>query len=200
MPPSQRLRSRRRPSSGLTLVELLVTLVVLGIVLSIGVPSLRGIINGGKLSAVTNELVGAVHAARTEAIRRNGRVVLCQSADGSTCSTSADWAGWLIFADVDGSGAVSAGDELIKSGRFDDDVIVRASPAIAGRSHSLRFAGEGRALGDSEGALFNARLLVCIATTQPNQNVRDLFIAFGGRTTVQSRANDGSCPSAPGDT
>ena len=64
---------RRPVSTGLTLIELMVTLTVLAILATIGIPSLAELIRSNRVTAQTNELVAVVHLARTEAIRRNPR-------------------------------------------------------------------------------------------------------------------------------
>ncbi len=194
------IRADGRIQRGLTMIELMVSLAILGILISIGMPSMVGLLQTQRLSSAANELTGAVQTARTEAVRRNGRVVLCRSANGTTCATGSSWPGWIIFSDTNGDGVLSAGEELLKSGTFDGDLQVRVSTAISSQSDSIRFMSTGLALGTSETALYNARMALCIATTRTNNNVRDIFIAFGGRTTVQARSTAGICSSAPGDT
>lgn len=81
---------------GFTLIELMVTLAVLGILLGLAAPSFYNATLGSKLGSFANDLVGSVHLARSEAIKRNSIVTLCVSIDGTTC-TSGDWAqGWIV--------------------------------------------------------------------------------------------------------
>lgn len=60
--------------SGFTLVELLVTLMVLGIVATIAVPSFSWVIQSNQLTVTANDLIGALNLARSEAIRRGSSV------------------------------------------------------------------------------------------------------------------------------
>lgn len=98
---------------GFTLVELMVTLAVAAIVLSIGVPSFANLIKDNRLTTQINDFVASVNLARSEAIRRGKRVTLCPSATGTSCSGS--WnGGWVIFEDTANFGALNAGEEVIR--------------------------------------------------------------------------------------
>lgn len=100
---------------GFSLVELLVTLTVAGILLALAVPSMATFLQSNRLTTATNNLMADMQLARTEAIKRGVQAAVCKSADGSTCSTSTSvsWAaGWLVFVDADNSGTWTAGTDL----------------------------------------------------------------------------------------
>ena len=101
---------------GFTLVELLVTLAVAGILFALAIPSMATFLNSNRLTTATNGLLADMQLARTEAIKRSAPAALCKSANGSTCSTDAGvtWAaGWLVYADLDGDGAWNAGTDFL---------------------------------------------------------------------------------------
>lgn len=86
-----------KSNSGFTLVELMLTLTIAGIVLSFGVPAFTDVIRNNRLSTQTNELIAAINMARSEAVRRGANVTLCTSTDQSSC-TGASWQqGWIIL-------------------------------------------------------------------------------------------------------
>ena len=83
---------------GFTLIELMVTLTITAVLLGIGVPSFRSMIENNRITAATNDLVNALQLARSEAIKRGIPVVLCASSDQASCSTAtpAVWInGWV---------------------------------------------------------------------------------------------------------
>lgn len=97
--------SGRRRGGGFTLVELIVSVTVLGILVGLAVPQFTDFVRNSRRAAVLNELVGSLNLARSEAIRRGITVSMCKTSDGTACLTGAGdtWAaGWLIFANSDG--------------------------------------------------------------------------------------------------
>lgn len=90
----------QRPGvGGFTLVELLVTVAVLGIVLAMGIPQLMRSTAGSRLDAQADRLASAVRLARSEAVKRSATVTLCPTLDGATCADGAGWEmGFLVRA------------------------------------------------------------------------------------------------------
>jgi prepilin-type N-terminal cleavage/methylation domain-containing protein len=84
--------------TGFTLIELVITIALLGILLAWAIPNVRLFIKNARISSVASELMGDIGVARQEAQRRGVVVEICASADGTTClSGSTDWLnGWII--------------------------------------------------------------------------------------------------------
>lgn len=77
--------------NGFTLMELMFTIAVAAIVLTIGVPGFMGFIDNNRTVTHTNDLVTALNLGRSEATRRGLPIVVCSSDDGAACSASTDW-------------------------------------------------------------------------------------------------------------
>jgi type IV fimbrial biogenesis protein FimT len=91
-----------RRSAGFTLVELLVTVVVLSILLGLAVPAFRTFMQNDQQWVQQNNLVLALNAARSEAIKQDvfGGVRVCSSTDAATC-TGTPWnQGWIVLPSV----------------------------------------------------------------------------------------------------
>jgi len=85
-------------SLGFTLMELMVTLSIAAIVMSIGIPSFNSTLRSNRLTAAANQLVTSLNLARSEAVKRAQPVVVRK--------TDAEWeSGWQVFVDVDRSSA-----------------------------------------------------------------------------------------------
>jgi type IV fimbrial biogenesis protein FimT len=89
----------RRPfaAAGFTLIEMLITLVVLGMLFMIGLPSLATWMQNTQVRNSAESLIGALQIARNEAVRRN-RTVQFSLTDtlGATCVTSATGTEWVV--------------------------------------------------------------------------------------------------------
>ncbi len=89
---------------GFTLIELMVTIAVLVILLTIAVPSFQYIINSMRMNSEINVLQGNMNFARSEALKRGQNVYVCPSANSSApvpvCITASplDWSsGWVVY-------------------------------------------------------------------------------------------------------
>jgi len=109
--------------TGFTLLELMITMAIAAILLTVAVPSFQTTISNNRLATQTNSLVTDINIARSEAAKRGTGVVLCSSSNPNaptpTCVGAGNaWTGgWLVFVDADSSGAFNAGDPLIKVGQ-----------------------------------------------------------------------------------
>jgi type IV fimbrial biogenesis protein FimT len=82
---------------GFTLPELMMTMSLMGLMLSIGVPGLDNLTQSHRVSAQANELIGALQLARSEAIRR-GVAVSVTADDGDFAD------GWCVHLEDDCEG------------------------------------------------------------------------------------------------
>lgn len=84
----------------MTLIELLVTLAVLGILLTIGVPAMQSFTIKNRLAAINNDLMAALMLTRSEAVKRGKTVTLCSSSTGNSCGGT--WSdGWIVYVGTD---------------------------------------------------------------------------------------------------
>ena len=124
--PSQLSHGRH---AGFTLVELMVVVAVIAVLAVIAAPGMSSLLNANKSTGAAGELTTILQIARSEAIRRNGRVWICPT-DGSAtaatvCSNSASWDKWAILdlskADVK--------ERVIQNGAFSGSVKLKGPAA-----------------------------------------------------------------------
>ncbi len=72
---------------GLTLIELIILIAIIGIVVAAATPSMRSLIDNNRLSGAVNDLVGAAHYAKSQAVFENRDVSL----DINTCPAEHVW-------------------------------------------------------------------------------------------------------------
>jgi type IV fimbrial biogenesis protein FimT len=87
--------------SGAAIIGQVMTLAIISITISVASPSLHELYFDNLLTARVNTFVSHLHYARSEAINRNQRVIMCRSSDGLSCERNAGWhLGWIIFPDI----------------------------------------------------------------------------------------------------
>ena len=107
--------------SAFTLLELMITIAIVGLVTAFAVPSMNTFTKDDRLATQINTLVGHLALARSEAVLRSQQVILCVS-DNSTSCSGTDWSeGWIVFIDANNDSGFSTGEE-----------VVRAQPALEG--------------------------------------------------------------------
>ncbi|MGY1424263.1 GspH/FimT family pseudopilin [Lysobacter sp. A289] len=178
-------------SAGFTLIELMITLVVLAVVVTMAAPSFSRLIDSNRLTASANEVVGAMQLAKIEAVRRNSSVVLCPSTDGAICAGD-DWRRLIVFADEDGNSAVDApADEIIRNLTIADSAITVTPSTNTASNQRIRFGADGFARVGGAGAR-EGGLSVCSTDLDAAENTRDILVAVS-RISVSTRNGTDAC-------
>ncbi len=93
------MKNQPAHSSGFTLIELMITIIIAAILFSIAIPSFTDTIAANRLTTSANELVTALNLARSEAIKRGMQVTIRNK------GAATQWeSGWDVFVDIDGNG------------------------------------------------------------------------------------------------
>lgn len=120
-----------RSAQGFTLIELMITLSILVILLTVAVPSFREFVQSQRVKTTSFDLFAAITYARSEALKRNGDVTLSAATGG--------WGnGWSI----------SAGGTTLRS-----QSAIDASVAITSAATTLTYGRDGRITGSSASTL-----------------------------------------------
>ncbi|MCF6235899.1 MAG: GspH/FimT family pseudopilin [Gammaproteobacteria bacterium] len=85
---------------GFTIIELLTVLAIVAITTATALPPLQSFFTKNYLTSQINSLIADINLARSEAIKRDNKVILCESNNGTHCSRTQQWqSGWIIFSD-----------------------------------------------------------------------------------------------------
>jgi len=104
--------SARIFSSGFTIVELLIALILLAIALVLAAPSLQRLVANNQIVSTNNSIVTGLNMARSTAITTGDDITICPSSNGTTCAAGSWDSGWIIFNDADNDAVVDAGEIL----------------------------------------------------------------------------------------
>ncbi|WP_108723905.1 GspH/FimT family pseudopilin [Acidovorax kalamii] len=107
-------------SRGFTSLELLIAVTILGTLMALATPRFRTLVDRWQVRSTTEALVNSIYFARSEAIKRGGKIGIqklpnvtggCQLA-----GTNQEWGcGWIVFVDSDGNGKRKASEEILQT-------------------------------------------------------------------------------------
>lgn len=181
----------RQKISGFTLLELMVTIVILAIVVSFAVPSFRQTVLESRIGSQINEFSGLIALARSEATKlQEGVVSVCSTTDGTTCNGGANWdQGWILFRDVDADGVIDNGvDELIKvGGLLSGGNTARVDGLSSSDGSLVRFSSRGFPLPDAIGSSAAGTLRVC--DSRGASDARAVVISVSGQVRLARDEN-----------
>ena len=170
---------------GFSLYELLMTMTLVALVLTLGIPSFGSIVADHRLKVEVDALFHAVHVARKASIVRRRVVTICPSYDGSDCVPGLDWSmGWMMFVNTDRDQPAV---------RDDDEAVLHYHPV----DQNARITANRRSftLRSTELRATNGTLIFCdrIGRAAP----RALVISYTGRPRVAREDSSGKpyqCP------
>jgi len=116
---------------GFTVLELMFVCAIAAVLAGVAAPGFREYSLNARRTSLVNELVHALHAARSAAIRGGLPVVLCKSSDGRQCTpAAAGWeAGWIVFVnrDSDSPANVDADEPILLQQARAENLSIRAN-------------------------------------------------------------------------
>lgn len=169
---------------GFTLVEMMVVVALFAILQSMAVPAFTNFMDSMRLNSSVNSLFSSLTLARSEAIKRNSRAVVCKSGTGDACNATGGWEqGWIVFHDANNNAL-----------RDDGEAILFRQEAL---SKSIRLFGNGPvskyvsytptgATNYASGAFQAGTFTVCKASAT-NAEARELKISITGRPRTLKR-------------
>lgn len=176
--PSLRLRRPQAASAirGVSLIELLVGIAILGIAVALGAPAFSEWINNSQIRSTAESIQNGLHLARAEAVRRNTAVQfqLTTTLDNS-CTVNRTGTNWVVSISSATTPAAShCGDDVSDTGS--SMLLQKGMPVAANASATI----------DASQAAFGFNGLGRIAaTTVP--------VTPAGSSTINIKSSRGAC-------
>ena len=137
-------KSRAFDQRGLTLIELLSTLMIVAVLANIAVPSFTVLVQDKKQDAQLSDFKNSVLITRSEAIKRGVPTVICASTNGVTCANASWTPGWVSFVDDNGNDEYDVGEFVIRvNSGLDPGYSLIGSVNVASK---IRYQASGDAL------------------------------------------------------
>jgi type IV fimbrial biogenesis protein FimT len=177
----------RTRSRGFSLIEALAVMTIAAILIGVGTPAMTATLRSVELTSATNDFIGSLLLARSEAVKRKGRVVLCKSPDGATCAQAGDWdQGWIVFHDVNNNAVHDPGEAIIqRTQALRSDLRVTGNASV---TRYVSYAASGTT-NLSNGGFQAGTITVCgLAAGE----ARQIVLSSSGRPRVQ-KATVASC-------
>lgn len=176
----------RAPLKGFTLLELLIVISIVGILASVAVPSFKSSLTKNKRSAESENIIRDINIARSEAIKRGQRVVLC-TGDTSGCNNSTNWTnGWIAFVDEDKNNNKGSSEQILRIGELKSpNFTLIGSTDIA---HAIKFQADGLAIATGTLTLCNG---------DDTNTAKALILSTSGKPKISDTAAGGAelaCP------
>jgi prepilin-type N-terminal cleavage/methylation domain-containing protein len=150
----------KRQQTGFTLYELMITLMVVGIILSFGIPNMRDFTLNSRMTSTANDLHAAFLMARTEAAHAKSNVTICASADpmgAANCGGTWDQ-GYVVFIDDNANQVREAGEAILRShAPADTGVLLR----VANGATYFMYAPSGLGRLDTGGNQALSQVVIC---------------------------------------
>jgi type IV fimbrial biogenesis protein FimT len=184
------IKDQRRAQAGFTLYELMITLIIVGVVLSYGMANLSDFRRNSRMTATANDLHASFFLGRSEAARGKTNITICASATpmaaGANCDGTWDQ-GYIVFIDTDGDLLRAGATETVL--RRHDVIETGVTMAIANGATYFSYASSGLGRGNVGGVPAITQVVMCdqrgnITGAGGNSAARLLVATPLGRATI----------------
>ncbi len=169
-------KENSRATGGFSVIELLIVMAVAGILMAIGMPSFVDFTRDVRAGSMMSTLTADIQSARSEAVKRNARILFCARATATSNScTGAPGAnvwmnGWLVCYDRDSDGACDAS-TAAEPNPITAQGAIQAPLAIVGPAANLIMFPTGSASAGSVFTVTGGTSVTRTATIQPSGSV-----------------------------
>ncbi len=184
---------RHRPRSsafrmrGFSLIEVMVTVAILAILAALAGPSFQPLIDKWRVQQAIENMKTTIYYARSEGIKRGGRIGIQKNANGNDCTqagTKEEWGcGWFVFADTNDNGTWQKDEEILQT----TPALTKINVIHNGGGANIKVNRYGK-LGslNAKGFFFNPD-----STGVASSATRSLCMSSGGRIRI---AEEIPCP------
>ena len=164
--------------NGFTLYELLITMLIVGVVLTYGIPNMLAFNQNGRMTSTANDLHSSFHLARSESGRAKTNITVCASANALTAAANCGgtWdQGHIVFVDVDGDINRNGAGETVLSAH--GPIAAGITLAVANNATYFSYSSTGLGRPNVGGNPAVTQVVMC--------DERGTIVAAGGRSAAR---------------
>lgn len=151
-------------TKGFTLIELIITLTIAAVLVSLAAPSFRDVIKNNRLSAQYNELLTSMSLTRSEAVKRGTDIIILSK-------NGANWqSGWTVFNDTNNNNTPDTSEIIRVGSPASTGITIKANNSIS------RITYHASGLASNAGTF-----TLCDDRTSPEKYAKALIINAVGR-------------------
>jgi type IV fimbrial biogenesis protein FimT len=177
---------------GFTLLELMITVLLLAIISAYAAPSFNNLMRHTRIDSNTSKIRTALNYARSEAVNQGSTVTVCSSTNSIACNGDEKWqTGWIVFLDLDAGGDFD-GNATTNPCVAGNDCLLRVWDALPNGAELLETNVETFVTFTEQGAVFGGKAF-SLNLTEPEcgeDEQRTLSLNIIGRLDVSI----GDCP------
>jgi len=165
----------KRLPRGFTVLEILMTFVIIGILATLGIVGFREIVQNNRAVTLSNSFIASLAYARSEAIQRASPVTVCAAANNNllACGNNGDWTnGWIVFLDPNGDGTIANNTDRLK-------VHEALEPGTQFNAPVSRITYNSAGFLTTNASVFNIAAANCTGN-----NARQITVTTTGRTDI----------------
>lgn len=170
-------------AKGFSLLELLTVVLIGSLLLTLGVPNMRAFIAKNLQRSEINTFITHFHLARSEAVKRATRTVLCPSDDGAVCDGSFNWhAGFIIFVDDNANRRRDEDETLVRiyKDSFESQISINST------------SGRRRLTYQADGTSPGSNVTITFCNAEGIINPKAIILSNIGRPRLSNTRPDGS--------
>jgi len=181
---------KKRTQTGFTLYELLMTMLIVGVVLTLGIPNFASFTQSSRITSTANDLHAAFQMSRSESARAKTNITICASANAfdAAAACGGTWEqGYIVFIDNDADLARTDVSETIL--RSHEPAAEGVSLAVENDATYFMYASSGMGRQDINGNQSITRVIICdergTTETSRDTSAARLFVSTPlGRATI----------------